>query len=62
MPREFEVGDLVRLVSGSPLLTVTEAHPVGIPHVGVEWMVDGEVRTHVFPVVALRLDEEVSDA
>lgn len=59
MPR-FEVGSLVRLRSGSPLLTVVFIAGDNRT-IGVEWMVDGETRGHSFPAVTLRLEEESAD-
>jgi len=57
----FLVGDVVRLLSGSPLMTVVFI-AADNRTVGVEWMVDGEMRGHSFPHVALRFDVEESDA
>ena len=57
----FLVGDVVRLVSGSPSLTVTEVCPSDPPVVVVEWAIDGVMETHAFPVACLRLDGDVKE-
>ena len=53
---EFKVGDVVRLRSGSPALTVVEVREAKC--VRVSWMTDGAVDGYVYPSAALVRDEE----
>lgn len=53
----FMVGDVVRLLSGSPAMTVVFV-AADTRAVRAEWMVDGELRSHNFHVKSLRFDVE----
>jgi uncharacterized protein YodC (DUF2158 family) len=44
---QFEVGDVVRLRSGGPKMTVQEVIEIG-GNIRCQWFVQGEVRTAVF--------------
>jgi uncharacterized protein YodC (DUF2158 family) len=43
----FEVGDVVRLRSGGPKMTIQEVIEIG-GNIRCQWFVQGEVRTSVF--------------
>lgn len=56
MSKRFEVGNIVRLHSGSPKMTVTRTEEGFDPEaltVYVAWFVNDELRTARFPIKAL---------
>lgn len=48
---KFRIGAIVRLKSGSPLLTVTASHH---GHVEVQWFEGTEAKQKIYPVAALQ--------
>ena len=66
--RNFRIGDAVRLVSGSPAMTVNgPAHRLGhdkstlhCRKVDCVWFVDGAMHTGTFDADALTIDEKGS--
>lgn len=63
--KSFEIGDLVLLKSGGPLMTVTQVHPdSGLSVSGCvqgTWFNGGIVMSYVFPPEALKYHDEQDD-
>ena len=59
MANEFEQGSVVRLKSGSPMMTIVDMNPNGSTGKAVcQWFSkDNEIQVHTFPLSALELDE-----
>ncbi|RDI14581.1 YodC family protein [Flavobacterium sp. AG291] len=53
----FKIGDVVRLKSGSPRMSVSEINS-GNSYVKVEWYEDGKINAYAFHADQLKLDED----
>lgn len=51
---DFKVGDVVKLQSGGPPMTITELPTVFSDKISVEWFVNGEIKRDAFRKECLR--------